>query len=116
MRENGTGYLLTSKRVRDYMELYLGDSPEGRYNPYFAPLLAHDLSGQPDTLIITAQHDPLRDEGEAYAERLRAAGNRVELHRMRDALHGYFSLPPRFAQVKKTYAFINAFLGEGGCI
>ena len=111
VRENGSDYLLTSKRIRDYMELYLQDEKE-RNNPYFAPLLAQDLSGQPDTLIITAEYDPLRDEGEAYGEKLKAFGSRVTLYRVKDALHGFFSLPLRFAQVKETYGYINAFLNE----
>ncbi len=109
IRENGTGYLLTAKRVQDYLALYRA-SDEDLKNPYFAPLLAEDLSRQPDTLIVTAEYCPLRDEGEAYGERLRAAGNRVEIVRMPDALHGYFSLPARFELVKKTYEAINAFL------
>lgn len=109
--ENGTDYLLTSKRICDYMELYMGSETD-RENPYFAPLLAQDLSRQPKTLIITAEYDPLRDEGEAYGEKLEQAGNHVEMHRIPDALHGFFSLPPRFAQVKKTYDIINCFLSE----
>lgn len=110
VQENGTDYLLTSKRIRDYMDLYEGGHPESRDNPYFAPLLAQDFSRQPDTLVITAQYDPLRDEGEDYAVKLKAAGNRVSLRRIPDALHGYFSLSPAFSQVAKTYRFINAFL------
>jgi len=113
IRENGTGYLLTAKRVQDYMELYRS-SEEDTQNPYFAPLAAQDLSRQPDTLLITAEYCPLRDEGEAYGERLRAAGSRVEVVRMPDALHGYFSLPARFEPVRRTYEAIDAFL-EGGC-
>jgi len=109
IRENGTGYLLTAKRVRDYLALYRA-SDEDLEDPYFAPMLAEDLSRQPRTLIITAEYCPLRDEGEAYGEKLRAAGNRVEIVRMPDALHGYFSLPARFELVKKTYEVINAFL------
>jgi len=109
VRENGTGFLLTAKRVRDYLALYRA-SDEDLKNPYFAPLLAEDFSRQPRTLIVTAEYCPLRDEGEAYGERLRAAGNQVEIVRMPDALHGYFSLPARFELVKKTYEVINAFL------
>lgn len=111
VRENGTDYLLTSKRIRDYMELYLQNETD-RNSPYFAPLLAPDLGGQPDTLVITAEYDPLRDEGEAYAKKLRAFGSQVTLYRVKDALHGYFSLPLRFAQVKETYGYINAFLNK----
>jgi len=109
IRENGTGYLLTSKRIRDYMELYRS-KPEDTWNPYYAPLLAKDLKGQPKTLVITAEYCPLRDEGEAYGQRLGEAGNEVEIHRMPDVLHGYFSLPARFEPVKKTYEIINQFL------
>ncbi|MEM1484549.1 alpha/beta hydrolase [Oscillospiraceae bacterium PP1C4] len=112
VHENATVYLLTSKRVCDYMDLYLSCEAD-HYSPYFAPLLASDFSNQPDTLIITAEYDPLRDEGEAYAQRLREAGNHVKLQRIPDALHGFFSLPPRFTQVKEAYALINAFLSEG---
>ena len=111
VRENGTDYLLTTKRVRDYMELYRSSEADLE-NPYYAPLVAKDLSNQPDTLIITAEYCPLRDEGEAYGKALELAGNRVKVFRMPDALHGYFSLPVRFSQVKKTYGLINDFLRE----
>ncbi len=111
VRENGTGYLLTSKRVRDFFALYRAKE-EDLENPYFAPLAAKTLENQPDTLLITAEFCPLRDEGEAYGERLREAGSYVEIHRVPDALHGYFSLPVWFKQVQKTYAMINAFLEE----
>ena len=110
VRENGTDYLLTAKRVSDYMELYAGGDPQKLNDPYFAPLLAADLSRQPRTLVITAQYDPLRDEGEAYARALRDAGNTVMLYRMPGALHGYFSLPMRFKLVRRTYDMIDHFL------
>lgn len=111
VRENGTDYLLTAKRVSDFMKLYAG-TDENLQNPYLAPLLADDLSDQPQTLLITAQYCPLRDEGEAYGKKLKQAGNEVEIHRMPDALHGYFSLPPRFVLVERTYTIINQFLKE----
>lgn len=75
MRENGTDYLLTSKRICEYMELYRS-GPEDCENPYFAPLAAEDFSNQPQTLILTAEYDPLRDEGEAYGEALKRAASR----------------------------------------
>ena len=109
VRENGTGYLLTARRVRDYMALYRS-SDEDLTNPYFAPLHAASLGEQPDTLLITAEYCPLRDEGEAYGRRLREEGGFVEIHRLPDALHGYFSLPVRFSLVKQTYGIMNRFL------
>ena len=115
VRTNGTDYLLTSKRMVDYMKLYRSGDDDLQ-NPYYAPLVSKDLSRQPRTLIITAEYDPLRDEGEAYGIKLAQAGNDVEIHRIHDALHGFMSLSPGFKPVKKTYQYINAFLSgkEGG--
>jgi acetyl esterase/lipase len=96
VRENGTDYLLTAGKMRDYI----------------APLLEEDLSNQPDTLIITAEYDPLRDEGEAYGLRLEEAGNHVEIRRIKDALHGYFALGIKNFHVKESFDYINRFLGN----
>jgi len=109
--ENGAEYVLTAKNICDYMDLYC-PVEEDRQSPYCAPLLADDLSGQPDTLIITAQYDPLRDEGEEYGRRLRAAGNNAGVYRIDDTLHGFFSLPASFGAVKKSFEIINQFLKE----
>ena len=109
VRTNGTDYLLTSKRLCEYLDMYASD-PLDKYNPYFAPYIAKDLSDQPDTLIITAEFDPLRDEGEAYGEKLQKFGNYAEVHRIHDALHGFFSLPYRYSHVRQAYKIINKFL------
>lgn len=109
VKENGSDYLLTSQRMLDYMHLYIADKRDLE-SPYVAPLLASDLSDQPDTLIITAEYDLLRDEGEAYGKRLFDAGNNVEIYRIKDALHGFISLPPLFPPVKECYSIINHFL------
>ena len=107
--ENKTGYILTAKHICDYMDLYCGNEQD-RNSPYCAPLLADDLSNQPETLIITAQYDPLRDEGEEYGRRLKEAGNSVIVRRIDDTLHGYFSLSVRFSAVRESYGIINKFL------
>lgn len=114
IQENGTDYLLTSKRVQGFMKLY-SNSQDDFNNPYFAPLLARNLSNQPSTLIITAEFCPLRDEGEYYGMALREAGNHVEIYRMKDALHAFFMLPPRFTTVKRAYSVINGFLARKEC-
>ena len=111
VHENGSDYLLTCKKIRDYLDLYI-QNPVHLYDPYFAPLLADDFSNQPDTLILTAEYDPLRDEAEEYGYRLYAAKNSVKMYRLNDALHGFFTLPARFAHVKQTFDIINSFLGE----
>ena len=109
IRDNGTDYLLTSKRVCDYLDMYVSCG-EDRKSPYFAPLLAENPTNQPDTLIVTAEYDPLRDEGEAYGEKLRQFGNNVEIFRIPDALHGFISLPLKFPVVGELYDKINEFL------
>lgn len=112
VHENGTDYLLTSKRVCDYMDMY-ASKPSDKHNPYFAPLLAKNLKNQPRTLILTAEYDPLRDEGEAYGMRLRGAGNDVTIVRVKDALHGYFVLPIHYEPVRYSYEVIAQFLKGG---
>ena len=56
--------------MQDYIDLYARNK-EDKKNPYFAPYIAEDLANQPDTLILTCEFDPLRDEGEAYGKRLK---------------------------------------------
>lgn len=109
VRENGDGYVLTAQDVQDYMGLYAA-SPADWTNPYLAPLLAPDLKGQPRTLVVTAQYCPLRDEGEAYAARLREGGADVELFRVLDAVHGYFMYPSVVRPVRATYQILEHFL------
>lgn len=111
VKENGEGYLLTAEKMEDYLKLYQREE-EDRMNPYFAPLLAEDLSGMPKTLILTAEYDPLRDEGEDYGRRLLEAGNLVEIHRIPGALHGFFALGIKFFHVQESFEYMNAFLKE----
>lgn len=109
VRENGTGYILTAGKMRDYINLY-ASCEEDKQNPYFAPILEKDLSEQPDTLILTAEFDPLRDEGEAYGQRLWEAGNKAKVCRIKDALHGYFASGIQYYNVKESFELIKAFL------
>ena len=109
VRTYGTGLRLTSAEVRDYMDLYQPD-PEARRTPMLAPLLADDLSGQPSTLVVTAELDLLRDEGEAYGRRLAEAGVPVRIERMPGALHGFMTLPRFTRPVTRLHTWINEFL------
>ncbi|MFC3711829.1 alpha/beta hydrolase fold domain-containing protein [Sphingoaurantiacus capsulatus] len=88
--ENGEGYGLTRPSMEFYWEQYLGESPADA--PYAAPLRASDLSGLPPAFVITAEYDVLRDEGEAYAGALKAAGTDVEVTRYAGVNHGFFSM------------------------
>ena len=112
VKENGKDYLLTQKRMMDYIDLYVKDKKDLK-NPYVAPVLAEDLTNQPETLIITAEYDLLRDEGEDYGRKLKEAGNKVEIHRLSDSIHGFIALMPIFPEVRKCYKIINRFLDKG---
>src|SRR3954468_10692810 len=84
------GFVLTEENMTWYEDQYVPDRSR-RADPRISPLLAMDLAGLPPAYIATALADPLRDEGEDYAERLRAAGVTVALHR-HPQVHGFFNL------------------------
>ncbi len=75
-RDNGEGYLLTRGSMEWFWEHYLSSPDDGK-NPYASPLHASDLSRLPPAMVVTAEFDPLRDEGRAYARRLQEAGVKV---------------------------------------
>lgn len=109
VRKHGEDYRLTNTEVRDYMSLYVPDA-EQRKHHLVAPLMAEDMTDQPDTLVITAELDLLRDEGEAYAAALEQAGNNVRVHRVEGALHGFIALPRFSRTLREGYEVINSFL------
>jgi acetyl esterase len=92
MRELATGYMLSREIMQWFWNCYLAraaDAADGRASP----LRAKDLGGLPSATIVTAEFDPLRDEAEAYADRLRAAGVPVVGRRYLGMIHGFTSLP-----------------------
>ncbi len=109
--ENGTEYLLTQKQLIDYMDLY-ASKPEDYEHPYFAPLRHNDFTRLPDTLVVTMEYDPLRDEGEALAKQLAANGCRVAAHRIRNGIHGMLALPPSAPITRDIYKYITEFITE----
>jgi acetyl esterase len=90
-REFAAGYQLTKTEMEWFRDCYLGRKEDAQ-NPHASPLLARDLRGLPPALIITAECDPLRDEGEAYAKRLEQAGVPVTCTRYAGMIHPFFSL------------------------
>jgi len=87
---NGEGYLLTRDTMTWFIENYVGQADHK--DPRISPLYADDLRGVAPALIITAEFDPLRDEGEAYGDRLRDAGVDVEVRRFDGQTHSFFEL------------------------
>ena len=91
MREKATGWGLETPTVRFFNSQWVPDDDRWS-DPGVSPLHAPDLSRLPSALVISAEHDPLRDEAEAYAGRMRAAGVDVRLRREAGLVHGFMTL------------------------
>ncbi len=87
---NAEGYFLTKAGMQWFLDHYL-DGAEDAAHPHLAPLRAEDLGGLPPAFVITAEFDPLRDEGDRYAERLRAAGVETVHRPCPGMIHGFFA-------------------------
>ncbi len=90
-REFADGYLLTSA-LMDYFWGHYLPRPEDGQDQHTSPIKAKSLSGLPPAMVITAECDPIRDQGEAYAQRLKESGVPVELKRYDGAIHAFFNL------------------------
>jgi acetyl esterase len=109
----GSGYLLTQATHDWYLHHYLG--PDDRTDdPLISPGLSADLAGLPPTLLITAEYDPLRDEGLAYLERLRAAGVEVRHIDYAGVIHGFIGQLGPIPESESAFAEIGAAIRGAG--
>jgi len=104
---NAEGYLLQRGSMRWFWSHYVNDPSDGD-NPLVSPLRAPDLSGLPPALIVTAEYDPLCDDGEQYGERLREAGVPVKVSRYDGMIHGFYFMAGVLGQAKDVHAEIAA--------
>lgn len=102
-KNNAEGYLLTRASMEWFWNHYLSNPNDGE-NPYASPLRGQRLSNLPPAWVMTAEFDPLRDEGEAYAKKMKDAGVSVEYTDYKGMIHGFFSLGHVFDQGKKAVA------------
>lgn len=116
-REFATGYGPGSEDMERGWREYLQNKVDLR-NPRVSPLYKEDLRHLPPTLVITAQYDPLRDEGELYAQKLAGAGIALTFHRYAGAIHGFFTMQGilRLAReaLNDAAAFLRAHLNSRG--
>jgi len=99
--ENIEGYMLTRDLMKWFWNHFIED--EGQANdPYVSPLRAKNFSDLPQALIITAEYDPLRDEGQAFGKRLQEAGVKVTLSRYPGMIHGFIRMTARLDNAKEA--------------
>jgi len=91
--ENAEGFFLTTADVVWFWDNYLGGSPAAATDPYACPATAGDLGDLPPAVVITGDFDPVRDDGDIYAIKLRAAGVPVVARRFPGMIHGFVALP-----------------------
>ncbi|NQT16750.1 MAG: alpha/beta hydrolase [Planctomycetes bacterium] len=107
--ENAEGCFLTRETMKWFWQCYLQRDEDGRH-PYASPLRAEDLGGLPEALVITAEYDPLRDEGEAYAARLRQAGVTVTQTRYDGMIHAFFRRTAQFDKARAAMQEVSEAL------
>ncbi|MCL6577175.1 MAG: alpha/beta hydrolase [Kyrpidia sp.] len=110
-QENGDGYFLTREGMEWFWDQYLA-RPEDGQHPWASPLKAASLAGLPPAFVLTAEYDPLRDEGESYAARLQAEGVEVTSIRVDGLIHGFFTnaawaLPQREESLQRAAKFLR---------
>lgn len=110
-RQKAEGYGLTLDAMRWYWDHYL-QHPTDASNPYATPLTAQNLKGLPPALVITAEYDPLCDEGEAYAKHLQAAGVPTTYSRYDGMIHGFFGMAAVLDKGKQAVAEACAALRQ----
>jgi len=107
--ENANAPILGRKDVQNNASNYFHNSTGDRSDPYASPLRAKHQH-LPPALIQTAQYDPLRDEGAAYADALREAGVDAELTNYLNSVHGYISLPGLVPEAKQAVADVIEYI------
>jgi len=109
LREYEDPLLFNRFSVEWYWKHYLTEEKDG-LNPLASPLRAQSLAGLPDATVITAEYDPLRDQGEEYARRLREDGAAVELRRYDGMAHGFFAMFGAFTLGREAVGYAAARL------
>ena len=113
MIDNAKGYALSTEGMKWYWKQYISNSSD-LDNPYCRPMAAKDFKNLPNTYLITADLDPLRDEGREYSKKLEDAGNRVIYKNYPTLIHGFLLmqgfLPEARQAIKEIAEAVKQFL------
>lgn len=112
--DNANGYFLTADSMRWFFSHYTGGDASMVNDPRMSPLIARDeeLAATPPAAVITAEYDPLRDEGEQYATRLAALGVPTSLTRFHGQIHAFFSMSEMLDDGAAAIALAGAHLAK----
>jgi acetyl esterase len=108
--DNAEGYFLEREEMEWFFDCYTAGGKHDPADPSISPMRANDLAGVAPALVLTAEFDPLRDEGEAYAAKLRAAGVDVETMRYEGMIHGFFGCPGAFEASRDAMSLVGTAL------
>ncbi len=108
-RQSEDGNIIDAKSLERQIDLYLASDAD-RTDPSVSPILADDLATLPPTLLVTCENDPLRDEGEAYGQRLRDAGVAVDHDRFDGMIHAFLQMGGRLDATERLLDRIARWL------
>ncbi len=109
--ENAEGFGVTNTHMGLFWDLYV-EKEEDRHHPYASPIRAAEVSNLPEALLLTAEYDVLRDEGEAYGQRLRNVGVPVTAKRFEGIIHGFLQFFGDQEEAIEALDLMKAFIQE----
>ena len=111
LREYGKGYFLTRESIKWFGRLYL-NTDQDFLHPLFSPIMQEDLSGLPETIIVTAEHDPLRDQGEMFLSNLYDAGVLATGIRAKGLIHGFLNFSDFIPAAESIASMVWYMVGQ----
>lgn len=106
-----TGYLLTKDAMQWFQQAYTPD-PANRCNPEVSPIYQKDFKDLPPCFVLTAEYDPLKDEGFMYSQKMKEAGNTVWYKDYKALVHGFMNMPFLSSEAMRAYQDVQAFIKQ----
>jgi acetyl esterase len=109
VERNANGYFLTKETMLWFQKKYTPD-PKDHCNPLVSPLFEKDFSGLAPAFVLTAEYDPLLDDGKSYADKMAEAGVRVQYKEYKGLVHGFLNIPKIDPEAMQAYRDIRDFI------